>query len=158
MWHSDRSKPVSLVNDVGSGCRSISRFPSRVERRNVSPTTRAYGAPGHGIFFVRSLRVRCEQTWKVRLVWIPFIDEISPREIDASKYRLRTRFDASHDARPGIAFSSSLHPPTFFLSTSLPIPFRDSLSGFRHRPRRCRFFYGTSSRLSSPFARVLTAA
>lgn len=85
------------------------------------------------------------------------IDEISPREIDASKYRFWTRFDASHDARPGIAFShSSL--PVFFLSTSLPIPFHDSLSGFWHRPRHCRFFYGTSSRLSSPFARVLTVA
>lgn len=65
----------------------------------------------------------------------------------------------SRRTAPGIVFS---HPPpapcTFFLSTSLPIPFYDSLSGFRHRPRRCRFFYGTSSRLSSPFARVLTAA
>lgn len=98
------------------------------------------------------------------------IDEISPREIDAHRYRLVwMRFDAFHDAWFGIAFpSSSLpsHPlarsrvlPLSSFPLLLLIPFlRDSLSGFRHRPRRCRFFYSTSSRLSSPFARVLTAA
>lgn len=132
---------MSLVNDVGSACRSISRFSSRVERRNVSLTAHTYGALGHDIFFF-VLPFACDENKYGRSgagrSGFCYRRDKPAREIDASKYRLQMRFDASHDARPGIVFSLSLSllPSIFFLSTSLPIAFHDSLSGFRHRPRR----------------------
>jgi len=90
--------------------------------------------------------------------------DISPREIDARRYRLesgcaRTHF-TMHDPESRLLHPRPLGRPfasLYLLSCSALLLRRqsaagDPLSGFRHRPRRCRFFYSTPGRLSSPFA------
>lgn len=106
----------------------------------------------------------------------PVIDEISPREIDArhriDSYGCTSMHPASmhgprNRAPPSSPFSLPLDPPPrhflpfrLFAGRPSPVPRPPILSrafGI-DRARDCRFFYSTSSRLSSPFARVLTAA